>query len=162
MGPQDPPNRPRSPEDINGPKLPGLPWEFDNFLEAWRFGVFWGSEGTLEKGSWGSKSIGYQAFYRFRCVLGVQICRIPGFLSIQMRFWGPNLQDTRLFIDSNAFWGSKSIGYQAFYRFKCVFGGPTQPISQIASAQIPLFIGFGASAPIGFLKQGAQLQDPIH
>ena len=110
MGPQDPPNRPRSPEDINGPKLPGLPWEFDNFLEAWRFGVFWGSEGTLEKGSW----------------------------------------------------GSKSIGYQAFYRFKCVFGGPTQPISQIASAQIPLFIGFGASAPIGFLKQGAQLQDPIH
>ena len=90
MGPQDPPNRPRSPEEINGPKLPGLPWEFDNFLEAWRFGVFWGSEGTLEKGSWGSKSIGYQAFYRFRCVLGVQICRIPGFLSIQMCFWGPN------------------------------------------------------------------------
>ena len=105
-----PTNRPRSPEEINGPKLPGLPWEFDNFLEAWRFGVFWGSEGTLEKGSW----------------------------------------------------GSKSIGYQAFYRFKCVFGGPTQPISQIASAQIPLFIGFGASAPIGFLKQGAQLQDHIH
>ena len=86
MGPQDSPNRPRSPEDINGPKLPGLPREFDNFLDAWRFGVFWGSEGTLEKGSWGSKSIGYQAFYRFRCVLGVQICRIPGFLSIQMRF----------------------------------------------------------------------------
>ena len=84
--------------------------KFDDFLEAWRFGVFWGSEGTLEKGSW----------------------------------------------------GSKSIGYQAFYRFKCVFGGPTQPISQIASAQIPLFIGFGASAPIGFLKQGAQLQDHIH
>ena len=27
--------------------------------------------------------------------------------------------------------------------------------------QIPLFIGFGASAPTGFLKQGAQLQDPI-
>ena len=105
-----PKKRPRSPEDINGPKLPGLPWEFDNFLDAWRFGVFWGSEGTLEKGSW----------------------------------------------------GSKSIGYQAFYRFKCVFGGPTQPISQIASAQIPLFIGFGASAPLGFLKQGAQLQDPIH
>jgi hypothetical protein len=86
MGPLDPPNRPRSPEEINGPKLPGLPWEFDNFLEAWRFGVFWGSEGTLEKGSWGSKSIGYQAFYRFRCVSGVQICRISGFLSIQMRF----------------------------------------------------------------------------
>ena len=122
MGPQDSPNRPRSPEDINGPKLPGLPWEFDNFLDAWRFGVFWGSEGTLEKGSWGSKSIGYQAFYRFRCVLGVQICRIPGFLSIQMRFGvqiyripgflsiqmrfgGPNLQDTRLFIDSNVFLG---------------------------------------------------------
>jgi hypothetical protein len=54
-----PKNRPRSPEDINGPKLPGLPREFDNFLDAWRFGVFWGSEGTLEKGSWGSKSIGY-------------------------------------------------------------------------------------------------------
>ena len=91
MGPLDPPNRPRSFEAINEPKLPGLPWEFDNFLEAWRFGVFWGSEGTLEKGSWGSKSIGYQAFYRFRCVLGVQICRIPGFLLIQMRFGGPNL-----------------------------------------------------------------------
>ena len=90
MGPLDPPNRPRSPEDINGPKLPGLPWEFDNFLDAWRFGVFWGSEGTLEKGSWGSKSIGYQAFYRFKCVLGVQIYRIPGFLSIQMCFWGSN------------------------------------------------------------------------
>ena len=39
---------------------------------------------------------------------------------------------------------------------------PSQPISQIASAQIPLFIGFGASAPIGFLKQGAQLQNHIH
>ena len=90
MGPLVPPNRPRSPEEINGPKLPGLPWEFDNFLEAWRFGVFWGSEGTLEKGSWGSKSIGYQAFYRFKCVLGIQIYRIPGFLSIQMCFWGSN------------------------------------------------------------------------
>ena len=134
MGPLDPPNRPRSPEDINGPKLPGLPWEFDNFLEAWRFGVFWGSEGTLEKGSWGSKSIGYQAFYRFRCVLGVQICRIPGFLSIQMRFGvqiyrilgflstqmrflGPNLSDTRLFIDSNVFLGGRG---NIFHHFSSV------------------------------------------
>ena len=48
---------------------------------------------------WGSKSIGYQAFYRFKCVLGVQIYRMPCFLSIQMRFWVPTLQDTRLFID---------------------------------------------------------------
>ena len=54
-----PKDRPRSPEEIDGLNLQSLAWEFDNFLEAWRFGVFWGSEGTLEKGSWGSKSIGY-------------------------------------------------------------------------------------------------------
>ena len=48
MGPQDSPNRPRSPEEINGAKLPGLPWEFDNILEAWDFGVFWGSKRVLE------------------------------------------------------------------------------------------------------------------
>ena len=90
MGPQDPPNRPRSPEEINGPKLRGLAWEFDNFLEAWRFGVFWGSEETLEKSSWESKSIGYQAFYRFKCVLGIQIYRIPGFLWIKTCFCGSN------------------------------------------------------------------------
>ena len=42
------------------------------------------------------------------------------------------------------------------------FWRPSERILQIASARIPLFIGFGASAPIGFLKQGAQLQDPIH
>ena len=40
LPPQDPPNRPRSPEEINGLKLRRLAWEFDNFLEAWRFGVF--------------------------------------------------------------------------------------------------------------------------
>ena len=93
---------------------------------------------------WGSKSIGYQAFYRFKCVLGSKSIGYQAFYRFKCVL------------------GSKSIGYQAFYRFKCVFGGPTQPISQIGSAQIPLFIGFGASAPIGFLKQGAQLQDPIH
>ena len=43
-----PQNRPGGPEAINGPKLPGLPREFDNFLEAWDFGVFWGSKRVLE------------------------------------------------------------------------------------------------------------------
>ena len=58
--------------------------------------AFWGSKSVGYQAFYrfkcvlGSKSIGYQAFYRFKCVLGVQIYRIPGFLSIQMCFWGSN------------------------------------------------------------------------
>ncbi len=93
-----PKNRPRRPEDINGPsgppKSPSEP-RGNKWAQTARFAM-----GILQLFG----GLAFWIFWGFvrdsrEDLLGVQIYRIPGFLPIQMCFGGPNLYDTRFFID---------------------------------------------------------------